>query len=70
MATVTAVYPPPRYGSLKIEDDSVTCFKEKVAGDQSRINGGYFVLEPEVLELIEGDDTVWEEEPISRLILR
>jgi glucose-1-phosphate cytidylyltransferase len=65
-ATVTAVQPPGRFGALVVEDNRVTSFREKPAGD-GWINGGFFVLSPKVLEYIEGDQTVWEQEPMERL---
>jgi glucose-1-phosphate cytidylyltransferase len=67
MATVTAVQPPGRYGSLHIENGAVLNFEEKPAGDGAWINGGFFVLEPAVLEYVNGDDVVWEQEPLRRL---
>lgn len=66
-ATVTAIQPPGRYGALRIEDGSVSSFQEKPSGDGAWINGGFFVLEPSVLEKIEGDETVWEQQPLQRL---
>jgi glucose-1-phosphate cytidylyltransferase len=60
MATVTAVQPPGRYGNINIVDNAVLNFQEKPQGDGSWINGGYFVLEPDVFDLIEGDQTSWE----------
>lgn len=66
-ATVTAIQPPGRYGSLVIDNGAVPQFQEKPAGDGTWINGGFFVLEPEVLEYIDGDATVWEQEPLQRL---
>ncbi|MCP3671478.1 MAG: glucose-1-phosphate cytidylyltransferase [Gammaproteobacteria bacterium] len=66
-ATVTAIQPAGRYGALQIEDGVVNSFQEKPAGDGAWINGGFFVLEPSVLEYITGDDTVWEEEPLQQL---
>jgi glucose-1-phosphate cytidylyltransferase len=67
-ATVTAVQPPGRYGSLAIaSDDRVTDFHEKPQGDGGWINGGYFVLSPLVLERIDGDHTYWEREPLETL---
>ena len=66
-ATLTAVQPAGRFGALDIEDKRITRFEEKPQGDGSWINGGFFVLEPEVLEHIEGDATVWEREPLERL---
>jgi len=67
LATVTATQPPGRFGALKIEGDRVTGFQEKPIGDGGWINGGFFVLSPEVGRYIEGDDTVWEQEPMQRL---
>lgn len=66
-ATVTAVSPPGRYGALQLQEDTVTGFLEKPRGDGGLINGGFFVLSPEVLDLIEGDGTVWELQPMSEL---
>jgi glucose-1-phosphate cytidylyltransferase len=59
-ATLTAVQPPGRFGSLAFERGRVLSFEEKPQGDGSWINGGFFVLEPEVLTTISGDETVWE----------
>ena len=59
-ATLTAVQPPGRFGSLAFERGRVLSFEEKPQGDGSWINGGFFVLEPEVLTTITGDETVWE----------
>lgn len=68
LATVTAVAPPGRFGALEIaDDDSVLRFMEKPPGDGGRINGGFFMLSPKVLDLIEGDQTVWEREPLETL---
>ncbi len=70
LATVTAVQPPGRYGALEFSEDSVvTGFQEKPKGDGGMINGGYFVLEPEVIDRIEGDRTVWEQEPLRNLAI-
>jgi glucose-1-phosphate cytidylyltransferase len=69
-ATVTAIQPPGRYGALKIENGNVLNFQEKPAGDSAWINGGFFVLEPSVLENIDGDNTVWEQEPLQQLALK
>lgn len=66
-ATVTAVQPPGRYGALEIESGRVQAFREKPAGDGAFINGGFFVLEPSVLDLIPGDHCVWEREPLEAL---
>jgi glucose-1-phosphate cytidylyltransferase len=67
LATVTATQPPGRFGSLKYQGQRVTGFQEKPMGDGGWINGGYFVLSPEVGRYIEGDATVWEQEPMQRL---
>lgn len=66
-ATLTAVQPPGRFGALELRGNDVVAFTEKPHGDNSWINGGYFVLEPSVLDLIDGDDTVWEESPLGTL---
>ena len=68
LATLTATRPPGRYGVIKFgKNDRVERFQEKPEGDGSWINGGYFVLKPEVLNLIEGDQSSWEGNPLSRL---
>jgi glucose-1-phosphate cytidylyltransferase len=67
LATVTAVQPPGRYGALKMEDDLVAGFTEKPRGDGGMINGGFFVLSPKVLPLIEADHISWEMEPLESL---
>lgn len=67
-ATVTAVQPAGRFGALDIQDENVVRgFKEKPSGDGSWINGGFFVLNPEVLDRVDGDGTVWEQEPLESL---
>ncbi|WP_019450517.1 glucose-1-phosphate cytidylyltransferase [Cupriavidus sp. BIS7] len=66
-ATVTAIQPPGRYGALDMHGSEVRKFQEKPAGDGAWINGGYFVLEPSVIDLIDGDSTAWEAEPMIRL---
>jgi len=66
-ATVTATYPPGRFGALDILGDKVRSFKEKPEGDGVMINGGFFVLSPEVLDLLDGDDCVWESAPLETL---
>jgi len=66
-ATLTATYPPGRFGALDIQDGKVLRFKEKPKGDGAMINGGFFVLSPKVLPYIKGDDTVWEQEPLMKL---
>jgi len=64
---MTAVQPPGRYGALNIREGNISCFKEKPPGDGNWINGGYFVLEPEVIELVKGDETIWEKDPLEKL---
>jgi glucose-1-phosphate cytidylyltransferase len=66
-ATLTAVRPPGRFGAVAIEEGRVTRFVEKPEGDGGWINGGFFVLEPRVLDEIAGDGTVWEREPLEGL---
>jgi glucose-1-phosphate cytidylyltransferase len=66
-ATVTAVQPPGRYGAIEREGDQVTRFAEKPRGDGAVINGGFFVLSPRVLTLIDGDDVSWEGAPLNQL---
>lgn len=68
LATVTAVRPPARFGSLDFDGDLVTSFAEKPQAGEGWINGGYFVLQPEVLEYIQGDKMSWESEPMLRLV--
>ncbi|HEV2150149.1 MAG TPA: glucose-1-phosphate cytidylyltransferase [Longimicrobiaceae bacterium] len=69
LGTLTAVQPPGRFGAFTLGDDGdrVGGFREKPMGDGAWINGGYFVLEPQVFDYIEGDDTVWEREPMEGL---
>lgn len=67
LATVTAVTPPGRYGALERDGYKVTGFTEKPRGDGGLINGGYFVLSPKCLDLIEGDEMPWEAAPMSQL---
>lgn len=69
-ATVTAVQPPGRYGALQLDGSRVAGFMEKPRGDGGLINGGFFVLSPRVLELIEGDRTSWESTPLTELAVR
>ena len=66
-ATVTAVQPPGRFGAIDIEGQHITRFHEKPLGDGTWVNGGFFVLNPSVLEYIDDDDTVWEHAPLERL---
>ena len=68
LATVTAVRPPSRFGTLDLTpDDRVAVFREKPVGGDHWINGGFFVLSPKVLDYIAGDETVFEKEPMERL---
>jgi glucose-1-phosphate cytidylyltransferase len=67
LATVTAVRPPGRFGSLGFDGDLVTHFAEKPQTGEGWINGGFFVLEPGALDYIDGDETLWEKEPLERL---
>ena len=69
MATVTGVQPPGRFGAIEYEGNRVTGFKEKPQGDGGWINGGFFVLSPKVDDYIEGDSTVWEQEPMENLAI-
>jgi len=69
-ATVTAIRPPGRYGAIGVDGTSVVSFHEKPAGDGAWINGGFFVLNPSVLEWIEGDKTVWESMTLVDLAAR
>ena len=70
LATVTAVHPPARFGGLVLEGNHVTSFSEKNQSTEGWINGGFFVLEPEVLNYIAGDETLWEREPLEQLALQ
>ena len=67
LATVTAVSPPSKFGVLKINGNEVENFQEKPGQEEIWVNGGYFVLEPDVFEYIAGDDTSWEREPCIQL---
>jgi glucose-1-phosphate cytidylyltransferase len=69
LATLTAVQPPGRFGAFSLDEDQtkIVSFKEKPQGDGAWINGGFFVLEPGVMDYIRDDATVWEQEPMSRL---
>jgi glucose-1-phosphate cytidylyltransferase len=66
-ATLTATYPPGRFGALDLQDGRVLRFKEKPKGDGAMINGGFFILSPKVLSYITDDDTIWEQDPLMRL---
>jgi len=68
LATLTTVYPPARFGALDmLSKTKVRTFKEKPQGDGARVNGGFFVLSPKVIDLIEDDSTVWEQAPMELL---
>lgn len=67
LATICSVAPPSRFGTLSLEGDDVKAFHEKPISSLDRINGGFFVLNSKVLNLIEGDETVWEDKPLRRL---
>ena len=66
-ATMTAVQPPGRFGSLNLKGKRITGFQEKPVGDGGWINGGFFVCSPEVFDYIDGDNTTWEQQPLERL---
>lgn len=66
-ATVTAVAPPGRFGALKFEGDLVRSFQEKPDGDGGLINGGFFIADPSIIDLINGPETVWEKSPMEQL---
>jgi glucose-1-phosphate cytidylyltransferase len=67
LATLTATQPPGRFGALNMDQHKIISFQEKPQGDGGWINGGFFVLSPKVIDYIEGDDTIWEREPMERL---
>ena len=67
LATLTSTYPPGRFGAVNIKNNQVLKFEEKPQGDGALINGGFFVLSPKVIERIEGDHSVWEQEPLKGL---
>ncbi|PWB80320.1 MAG: glucose-1-phosphate cytidylyltransferase [Methylocystaceae bacterium] len=67
LATVGAVRPPMRFGAMTLDGDKVTAFAEKPVNESNWINGGFFLLSPNVGEFIQGDATIWEREPLSRL---
>ncbi len=66
-ATLTATYPPGRFGAIDIQKGLVKSFKEKPRGDGALINGGFFVLSPKVLSYLKDDSTIWEQEPLMQL---
>jgi glucose-1-phosphate cytidylyltransferase len=67
MVTISAVHPSARFGELDINNNVITSFKEKPQVTQGWINGGYFVVEPEFFDLIDGDDTILEKEPLEKV---
>jgi glucose-1-phosphate cytidylyltransferase len=67
LVTLTTILPPGRFGVLQIDGDHVVGFAEKADNHSNPINGGFFVIEPKALDYIEGDETVWEREPMERL---
>ena len=66
--TVTAAQPPGRFGILKLEEDNVVEMREKPPGDENWINGGYYILEPEIFNYISKDSDIWENGPLNKLI--
>ena len=68
LATITAVCPPGRFGALEIVKNEVRGFHEKPNGDGGLINGGFFVLSPKVIDFIDGDNCIWEQEPLNKLV--
>jgi glucose-1-phosphate cytidylyltransferase len=67
IATVTAIQPPGRFGAMEIEGQKIARFQEKPKGDGSWVNGGFFILNHQVMDLIPGDGTIWEKEPLESL---
>jgi len=67
VGTLTAVQPPGRYGTLSLQEDVVNQFIEKPSGDGGWVNGGFFVLEPQVFDYLKGDSTIWEREPLEQM---
>lgn len=67
VATLTATFPPGRFGALELQQGRVLSFQEKPKGDGAMINGGFFVLSPKVLGYLDGDATIWEQQPLQRL---
>ncbi len=67
MVTISAVHPAARFGELDMDEDRVICFQEKPQTAQGWINGGYFVIEPEFFDLIEGDSTALEKQPLEQV---
>ena len=69
LVTMTAVSPPARFGALEIVGTSVISFKEKPHGNQGLINGGFFIINPTALDIIDSDNTFWEKEPLESLAI-
>lgn len=67
IATLTTVQPPGRFGAVNMDNEQVLSFQEKPHGDGAWINGGFFVLSPQVIDYIDNDDTIWEREPMEHL---
>jgi glucose-1-phosphate cytidylyltransferase len=67
LATVTATYPPAKFGALQMDGDMVSKFQEKPKGDNGMVSGGFFVLSPKVIDYIEGDMTSWENQPLQQI---
>ncbi len=67
LATVTTVHAPARFGRMVFKENQVSSFNEKLPGDEGWINGGFFVLDPTVIDYIDDDQTIWEREPVERL---
>jgi len=67
LATLTATYPPGRFGALEIKENKVVSFQEKPKGDGAMINGGFFVLSPKVIDYVDDDSTSWEQQPLKEL---
>ena len=68
LATVTSCIPPQKYGVLEIKENKVISFKEKSPMEEVWVNGGFFVLEPQIFEYLENDSTIWEKEPMEGLV--
>jgi len=68
IATVTSCIPPEKYGVLYLEDNKVVDFKEKPDNEKNWVNGGFFVLEPSVFSFIKDDNTIWEKEPMEKIV--
>lgn len=67
LATVTAVHPPARFGALEVSGQNVLAFSEKNQSKEGWINGGFFVLEPEIFEYLQGDETIWEKDALEKI---